>query len=145
MKNLTPEQAAQLFGKYKKTGLSCFLPKFDGRKKEFKGITRQEWNAVRWKCIKRECLRRAPERQTRTQRVREILHFFENVPYIYEGDGMDDFNKFQRPASDGRGYVAICPGEPGNNYYTDDITAVAILKKRYKEAAISVANVNANI
>lgn len=31
---------------------------------------------------------------------------------------MDDYNHYQRPCSNGIGYVSICPGEPGNNFYS---------------------------
>jgi hypothetical protein len=61
----------------------------------------------------------------------EDLEYFAGIPYEYEGDGLDDYNKFQRPTSNRVGYVAICPGESGNNYYVDDPVLVAILKRKY--------------
>ena len=65
------------------------------------------------------------------EKILSDLNFFSNIPYEYQGDGLDDFNKYQRPASNGIGWGAICPGERGNNYYIDDPVTVAILKKRY--------------
>lgn len=133
MKKITKEQAQKLFAKKNKYNY-LFLPKYDGRKKEFKNISRDDWEAILAKCRERELLKNTIRYRSvnKLARVKEILRYFEEIPYIYEGDGLDDFNKFQRPASNGRGYVAICPGEPGNNYYTDDPVAVAILKKRYE-------------
>ena len=46
---------------------------------------------------------------------------------------MDDYNMFQRPASNGRGYVAICPGESANNFCTDEPLVVAYLTKKYNK------------
>ena len=114
--------------------------RFDGRKKAFRGLTRETFNEakkthferifakIRYnrggsRDIIRECARR-----------REDIAFFATVPYKYEGDGFDDFNMFQRPASNGVGYVAICPGESGNNYYTDDPILVRYLKAKYLKA-----------
>ena len=71
--------------------------------------------------------------KSKTKEVIEILEYFKNIPYEYLGDGFDDFNKYQRPSSNGIGYVAICPGEKGNNYYTENPTAVKILKRKYEE------------
>ena len=59
--------------------------------------------------------------------------FFSEIPFEYQGDGLDDFEKYQQPSSNGVGYVAICPGERGNNYYVDDPVTVAILRRRYDE------------
>lgn len=69
--------------------------------------------------------------KSHSKKVHEILEYFSSIPYEYQGDGWDDFNKYQRPASNGIGWVAICPGERGNNYYTDDPVAVAILRRKY--------------
>lgn len=133
MKKITKEQAQKLFAKKEKYNY-LFLPKYDGRKKEFKNISRADWEEVLKKCRERQVLKNAIRYSgvNKLARVKEILRYFEEIPYIYEGDGLDDFNKYQRPASNGRGWVAICPGEPANNYYTEDPVAVAILKKRYE-------------
>lgn len=133
MKKITKEQAQKLFAKKEKYNY-LFLPKYDGRKKEFKNISREEWATILAKCREREILKNAIRYQNvnKLARVKEILKYFEEIPYIYIGEGLDDFNKYQRPASDGHGWVAICPGEPANNYYTEDPTAAAILKKRYE-------------
>lgn len=70
-------------------------------------------------------------KRNRFQIAREIVKYFSEIPYEYQGDGLDDFNKYQRPCSNGIGWVAICPGERGNNYYTDDPFAVKILRRKY--------------
>ena len=59
------------------------------------------------------------------------MAYFAEIPYVYKGDGSDDFKKYQRPCSNGIGYVAICPGESCNNFYTDNIYAVKALKRKY--------------
>lgn len=110
--------------------------RFDGRRKEFRGITREAFERA-----KRRHYGRLFDRATQGARGRdiigecrhrrEVLDFFASIPYSYQGDGLDDFNKFQRPASNGVGYVAICPGESGNNYYTDDALTVRYLKAKY--------------
>jgi hypothetical protein len=131
MKKITKEQAQKLFAKKNKYNY-LFLPKYDGRKKEFKNISREEWRIIVAKCRKREELKAQVNTVNKLEMLKQILVFFAEIPYIYNGDGLDDFNKYQRPSRNGRGWVAICPGEPYNNYYTEDPTAVAILKKRYE-------------
>ena len=70
---------------------------------------------------------------SRVHKIVSDLNYFAEIPFEYQGDGLDDFEKFQRPSSNGVGYVAICPGERGNNYYVDDPVTVAILRRRYDE------------
>lgn len=108
-----------------------FDKKFDGRKKIFRGISRDAFN----KAVKKHRERRwrsmslIPEYERR----RKIIKFFASIPYEYQGDGLDDYNMYQRPANNGVGYVAICPGERTNNLYTDDPLAVTYLTKKYKK------------
>ena len=104
--------------------------KYDGRRKAYYlNMSKEEFAAAQ---EKNESRRRSKYTMpTRIERILSDLEFFANIPYEYEGDGLDDFNKYQRPASNGIGWVAICPGERGNNYYVDDPVTVAILKKRY--------------
>ena len=61
------------------------------------------------------------------------MKLFAQIPYEYQGDGMDDYSKIQRPSSNGIGYVAICPGESGNNIYIEEPHAVAALRRKYNE------------
>lgn len=70
---------------------------------------------------------------SRVHKIISDLNYFSEIPYEYQGDGLDDYEKYQRPSSNGVGYVAICPGERGNNYYVDDPVTVAILRRRYDE------------
>ena len=106
--------------------------KYDGRRKAYYlNMSKEEFAAAQ---EKNEARRRSKYTMpTRIERILSDLEFFANIPYEYEGDGLDDFNKYQRPASNGIGWVAICPGERGNNYYVDDPVTVAILKKRYNK------------
>lgn len=105
--------------------------RYDGRRKEFKGITREDFK----KAVQRHYARAFDKKVTDIYAERRrIIAYFANIPYNYEGDGLDDFNLYQRPASNGRGYVAICPGESGNNFYTEDPLTVAFLKRKYEKA-----------
>ena len=106
--------------------------KYDGRRKAYYlNMSKEEFAAAQ---EKNEARRRSKYTMpTRMERILSDLNFFSNIPYEYQGDGLDDFNKYQRPASNGIGWVAICPGERGNNYYVDDPVTVAILKKRYNK------------
>lgn len=99
-----------------------YFAKYDGRKKEFKGISKEDFNKAAEKHIERFW---AQERQnlankTKVEKYKQLRKYFESIPYEYQGDGLDDFEKYQRPASSG-GYVAICPGERGNNVYIEPI------------------------
>ena len=111
---------------------------YDGRMKVFRGITRDEFYLARMVNLGRRFRRNGLQcaiRRTmfKTQVVKHILEYFSTVPYKYEGDGLDDYNKYQRPCSNGIGYVAICPGDRGNNVYIDEPTAVKILTRKYNE------------
>lgn len=70
---------------------------------------------------------------SRVHKIVSDLKYFSEIPFEYQGDGFDDFEKYQRPSSNGLGYVAICPGERGNNYYVDDPVTVAILTRHFNE------------
>ena len=111
----------------------CFM-NFDGRKKMFRGITKEEF----WK-MKDIHFSRFQKKYWGTKRNfisqcekrREDISYFSRIPYEYMGDGLDDFNHYQRPCSNGVGYVSICPGEPRNNYYVDDPLTVRYLRSKY--------------
>ena len=107
-----------------------FWRKYDGRRKEFKNIDRSAFNAAKERHISR-----MPNGYVRNEYKtrREYIAYFATIPYEYQGDGMDDFNLYQRPASNGIGYVAICPGESGNNFYTDDPILVSYLTKKFNK------------
>ena len=106
--------------------------KYDGRRKAYYlNMSKEEFAAAQ---EKNEARRRSKyTTPTRIERILSDLAYFSEIPYEYQGDGLDDFNKYQRPASNGIGWVAICPGERGNNYYVDEPVTVAILKKRYNK------------
>lgn len=110
--------------------------RFDGRKKLFSGISRQEFNELVKKHYKREgakWLSKGRDFLAQCQERRKAIKFFATIPYTYEGDGLDDYNMHQRPSSNGVGYVAICPGESGNNYYVDDPLLVNYLTAKYNK------------
>ena len=118
-----------IFSDYPETWMRL---RYDGRRKAYYlNMSKEEFAAAQ---EKNEARRRSKyTKPTRIERILSDLNFFSNKPYEYQGDGLDDFNKYQRPASNGIGWVAICPGERGNNYYVDDPVTVAILKKRYNK------------
>ena len=104
--------------------------RYDGRRKAYYlNMSKEEFAAAQEKNEARR--RNKYTTPTRIERILSDLAYFSEIPYEYQGDGLDDFNKYQRQASNGIGWVAICPGERGNNYYVDDPVTVALLKKRY--------------
>ena len=106
--------------------------RYDGRRKAYYlNMSKEEFAAAQEKNEARR--RNKYTTPTRIERILSDLAYFSEIPYEYRGDGLDDFNKYQRPASNGIGWVAICPGERGNNYYVDEPVTVAILKKRYNK------------
>lgn len=105
--------------------------RYDGRKAIFKGITREAYAAMTAKAYEHRA--RKTSVQSLNERRREIIAHFAQIPYEYNGEGWEDFQRVQRPASNGIGYVAICPGERGNNYYTDDKVLVAYLTAKYNK------------
>lgn len=108
-----------------------FNLRFDGRKKIFKGILKDQFEVMRTKHYNRMITGYIPRDKYKSRR--ELIERFKNIPYIYDGDGYDDYSKYQRPASNGVGYVAICPGERANNIYVDDPITVSYLKKKFKK------------
>ena len=109
---------------------------YDGRRKKyFLNKSMEEFESDKQKHFQRQQMRWITDNleKSRFRKVKSDLAYFSEIPYEYQGDGLDDFNKYQRPASNGIGWVAICPGERGNNYYVDDPVTVAILKKRYNK------------
>lgn len=110
--------------------------RYDGRRKKyFLNKSREEFERDKEKHFQRQQIRWVIDNleKSRFRKVKSDLAYFSEIPYEYQGDGLDDFNKYQRPASNGIGWVAICPGERGNNYYVDEPVTVAILKKRYNK------------
>ena len=118
-----------IFSDYPETWMRL---RYDGRRKAYYlNMSKEEFAAAQ---EKNEARRRSKyTTPTRIERILSDLAYFSEIPYEYRGDGLDDFNKYQRPASNGIGWVAICPGERGNNYYVDEPVTVAILKKRYNK------------
>lgn len=114
------------FGIYKQENWFC--RKYDGRRKEFKSIDRNEFTAAQERHFSR--MSNSYVRDEFKDR-RDCIAYFASIPYEYQGDGMDDYSRYQRPAGNGMGYVAICPGERGNNFYTDDPILVKYLTKKY--------------
>ena len=93
--------------------------RYDGRRKKyFLNKSREEFERDKEKHFQRQQIRWVIDNleKSRFRKVKSDLAYFSEIPYEYQGDGLDDFNKYQRPASNGIGWVAICPGERGNNY-----------------------------
>lgn len=101
--------------------------------KLFQGITREEYEIAREKRFARMIEATHVPDENRVQKARKTLEYFSKIPYVYEGDGWDDYNRYQRPCSNGVGYVAICPGERANTVYVDDPFVVAALTRKYNE------------
>lgn len=111
-----------------------YLIQYDGRKKRyFRNLSRIDFVIAKAKHLKREKISWEKDKleKTRFAYVKKMLEYFNAIPYQYQGDGFSDWQKYQRPCSNGVGYVAICPGEPGNNTYVDDPILVAILTRKY--------------
>ena len=101
---------------------------------DFLNCSKQEFERMYEKHWKRYIEKQSMSaRKTRVEYFKETIELFKTVPYEYTGDGYDDFNRYQRPCSNGIGYVAICPGESGNNWYEDDPFVVRCLTRKYNE------------
>lgn len=108
--------------------------RFDGRRREFRGWSKAEFYAAQIRHYERHWGNMPGPQFIYEYRRREIA-FFATVPYEFQGDGTDDFNKYQRPANNGVGYVAICHGE--STHYVDDQILVAYLTKKYNKHFIN--------
>lgn len=106
------------------------LLRYDGRKNLFKDISKSEFLAAKEKHFSRQ--EKNHVRNVYEDR-RWTINMFANIPYYYQGDGLSDWQMYQRPASDGIGYCAVCPGERGNNIYIDDEILVKYLKSKYEK------------
>ena len=107
---------------------------YDGRRKKyFLNKSMEEFELDKQKHFQRQQMRWITDNleKSRFRKVKSDLIYFEQIPYVYKGDGFSDYQRYQRPSSNGIGWVAICPGEPGNNYYVDDEITVLILKRKY--------------
>lgn len=105
-----------------------FALNFDGRKSLFKGFSKSEFE-----CMKAKAIEHMNRKYTNNinQKRREILNFFKNIPYDYQGQGNEDYIYVQKPTENG--YVAICYGERGNNVYVEDKLIVNYLKAKYNK------------
>jgi hypothetical protein len=93
------------------------------RKKQFEEAQEKHYSRIHYEFTKRNPI----------EEFKHTMDYFAEIPYVYEGNGYDHFNRYQRPCSNGIGYVAICPGKSGNNFYTDNMYAVKALKRKYSE------------
>lgn len=112
-----------------------FFRKYKKNLKMFSGISKEQFEAAKEKHFERwtRANREELHQRDKYRRRREIIRYFAEIPYEYEGDGLDDYNKYQRPCNDGIGYVSVCPGERANNFYVDDPLTVAYLMKKYNK------------
>ena len=104
----------------------------DEKKAMFKGFTKKEFTKAQERAIKH--LDRAYEDKFVKgiyEKRRELIEFFKNVPYIYEGEGNEDCLYVQKPTE--KGYIAICYGEQGNNVYIEDKLLVRYLTAKYNK------------
>lgn len=108
---------------------------YDARKKEFRQISRHEFDLAKAKHFAR-AVNNMASRDDIGKAVRDFkatMNRFKSIPYVYKGDGLDDFNTYQRPSRSGTGYVAICIGESCNNIYVEEPFAVKALKRKYEQ------------
>ena len=111
-----------------------YFLRFDGRKKVFRGIDKTAFFLMKEKHFSRAVGKHSScDFIARCKERRADIEYFSKIPYTYAGDGLDDFNRYQRPCSNGVGYVAICPGEKGNNYYVNDPITVRYLRGKYEK------------
>ena len=97
-----------------------------------KASQKEEFSKASEKASKRFALKFELHRKAnQEQKRRELIEFFKNVPYIYEGKGNEDFLFVQKPTE--KGYIAICQGERGNNVYTEDKLLVKYLTAKYNK------------
>ena len=109
--------------------------RYDGRRKRFfLNKTKEEFqNDKEIHFLRQRAkLQKDNLEKTRLAQIKRDLEYFSTIPYEYLGEGDDDYISYQRPSSNGIGYVSICVGERGNNYYVDDPITVAILKRKYE-------------
>lgn len=109
--------------------------RYDGRRKKFfLNKSKEEFENDKEKHYSRQRLSCVQDnlKKTRLAKVKSDLEYFSKIPYTYQGDGLSDWERYQRPSSNGIGWVAICVGERANNYYVDDPITVAILKRKYQ-------------
>ena len=110
--------------------------RFDGRKKIFSGMEKEVFEEMKerhFSRFKKKYWARKYDFIFQCAKRREDIRYFAGIPYEYMGDGLDDFNHYQRPCSNGVGYASICPGEPRNNYYVDDPLTVHYLRSKYEK------------
>lgn len=111
-----------------------YFMNYDGRRKEFRGISRYQFEIMKGKHFAHIYSKSGWDKFFHACETRRaLIEFFSKVPYIYSCDVLDDYSMYQRPCINGVGYVAICPGEPCNNVYVDDEILVTYLEKKYKK------------
>ena len=86
--------------------------------------------------------RDAREQRTKTQQYKQLVELFDKLVYNptatssrYNCTGID-WRKYHRGSSNGIGWVAICPDEPGNNIYTDNPYFVKRQKRLFGQRAV---------
>jgi len=102
---------------------------YDKSRKAFKTIKKKIFEEAKEKHFSRR--KYESEIKNPVEEFKYIMAYFAEIPYVYEGDGYDNFNKYQRPCSNEIGYVAICPSASYHNFYTDNVYAVKALKRKF--------------
>lgn len=110
-----------------------WINRYDGRRKEFKGISREQFMDAKSKHYERERASFGPANTTKVEWFKTIARYFAQIPYEMPDGELNDYDKYQRPSSNGVGYVAVCPGERANNFYVDDPILVKYLNRKYNE------------
>jgi len=120
---LEPEDTTDII--YKLENWDCI--KYNKKRRAFKNISKSEFEAAKEKHRKRECSKIVVKRSNKLEAFKYTISLFEDIPYVLTG------NYYQRPSSNGKGYVAVLIGASSRNIYTEDPFVVKALKRRYAE------------
>ena len=101
---------------------------YNKKRRAFKNISKSEFETAKEKRRKRDCSKVWFERRSPVEEFKYMMSFFENIPYVCTGECY-----YQRPSSNGKGYVAVFVGDSSKNVYTDEPFVVKALKRRYAE------------
>lgn len=108
-----------------------WIVRYDGRRSLFRGVSREQFAEAKKKHYSRVNI--TPTLINKVEQFKYIKRLFARIPYELPAGSPNDYSKYQRPSSNGIGYVAICPSEKGNNIYVDEPCIVKYLTRKYNE------------
>jgi len=101
---------------------------YNKKKRAFKNISKSEFETAKEKRRKRDCSKVWYVRKSPVEEFKYMMSLFKDIPYVWTGE-----RYYQRPHSNGKGYVAVFVGDSSKNVYTDNPFIVKALKRRYTE------------